>query len=374
MNNRVFRTKPFQVPAERQPGQYLIATAYFHMESSWDDWTMQKDLPMHVSFSAAGRGPVAIMPYFSAIAEGKIFSAIKFPVPEFDGHHTLYLYLPPACVENSAACAKAKIVIVTDGDWWFETPELARKLLARADSLIMERRASPFILVGVPQALTFNNGSAWGSCSRTAMYTPGPCPEAWAASMCAKTDCYGQADLYLEYLAKRVLPWVSANYHGAGMGQKTAIVGFSLGGLVSCYAAWARRDIFDAAGCSSPSFWYPQEDMCRPNVKPSLNGTYFSQVAMTQYPAPRHTRLYVSDGTSEENCMGGSSRHPGPIPLSVQAMRDAGMGDFPFEQNEGFRHDPLMGWVLDTLWRSLETIVPYERSHVKVVPSLDILV
>eukprot|EP00746_Dinoflagellata_sp_MGD_P159521 gnl/MRDRNA2_/MRDRNA2_86721_c6_seq11.p1 gnl/MRDRNA2_/MRDRNA2_86721_c6~~gnl/MRDRNA2_/MRDRNA2_86721_c6_seq11.p1 ORF type:complete len:216 (+),score=23.26 gnl/MRDRNA2_/MRDRNA2_86721_c6_seq11:44-649(+) len=189
------------------------------------------------------------------------------------------------------------------------------------------------------------------------MYTPGPCPQDWTASPCHQTECYGQADLFLKYLSSHVLPWVSANYHGAGKGQRAAIVGFSLGGLVSCYAAWARPDAFDTAVCSSPSFWYPSGA-----ANPVLNETYFAKVAMAAYPPPLDSRLYVSDGTSEGSDMGGSVTEPGPIPLTVQAMRDVGMGDFPFEQNQGFRHDPLMGWILDSLWRALEAILPCSQS------------
>lgn len=56
--------------------------------------------------------------------------------------------------------------------------------------------------------------------------------------------------------------------------------------------------------------------------------------------------------------MVGNSTHPGPVPLVVAAMREAGMGDFSFERNPGFRHDPLLGWLFGSLWRGLEAIAP----------------
>ena len=57
------------------------------------------------------------------------------------------------------------------------------------------------------------------------------------------------------FLTEVLFPLVRSE-HGVAP-SKSGIVGFSFGGLVSCYAAWARPDAFDAAGCTSPSFWFP---------------------------------------------------------------------------------------------------------------------
>jgi predicted alpha/beta superfamily hydrolase len=41
-------------------------------------------------------------------------------------------------------------------------------------------------------------------------------------------------------------------------GQKnTGIMGYSLGGLLTCHAAWTRHADFGMAGCQSPSLWWP---------------------------------------------------------------------------------------------------------------------
>ena len=159
------------------------------------------------------------------------------------------------------------------------------------------------------------------------------------------------------------LPLVQDQFHGVGTGQKAGIVGFSYGGLVSCYAAWARPDVFDAAGCGSPSLWYPHQDWCLGSgMIPSLNGTEFYEVTMTKFPAPIGSQLFVSDGTSEDGCMGGSTEHPGPIPLTVAAMRSAGMKPFVFQQNEGFEHAGSSAWLSNTLWHALSYIAPYSQS------------
>jgi len=45
------------------------------------------------------------------------------------------------------------------------------------------------------------------------------------------------------------------------------ILGSSLGGLISCYAAWTRPTIFAKAGCMSSSFWWNNEDFLNEIIK-----------------------------------------------------------------------------------------------------------
>lgn len=44
-------------------------------------------------------------------------------------------------------------------------------------------------------------------------------------------------------------------------GGRLGISGSSLGGLISCYAAWKRPHIYGRAGCISSSFWWNRQDM-----------------------------------------------------------------------------------------------------------------
>ena len=44
-------------------------------------------------------------------------------------------------------------------------------------------------------------------------------------------------------------------------GGRLGISGSSLGGLISCYAAWKRPNVYGRAGCISSSFWWNNQDM-----------------------------------------------------------------------------------------------------------------
>ena len=155
---------------------YLLATVYYETTSNPGAWKMQVDLATRVPLSAwsgAGASPVVLAPHFSPIASGSMQFAGSLPLA-LPGLPTVYMptmvYLPPACTENAAACAAAKVVIVTDGDLAL-IPSLAPRWVAWADSLNLARESRPLALVFSASGLYYADGSAW-ACSRDAIYTP----------------------------------------------------------------------------------------------------------------------------------------------------------------------------------------------------------
>lgn len=65
----------------------------------------------------------------------------------------------------------------------------------------------------------------------------------------------GRADAYVAFLCDELKPWVDATLRTLPGREHTAVMGSSLGGLVSFYAAWERPDVFGAAASLSGSFW-----------------------------------------------------------------------------------------------------------------------
>jgi len=357
----ILRTTPVSVPSLK--GRYALASVYWTntiLPMKMGIWQMQFDLAQRIPLEHGGS--FELSPHFLNAGRGRLSTVFNFDMPQF-GRGTVQnvsVYEPPGCVENPAACAKAKVVVVTDGQVLQHDP-MANLLIERADGLLAERRASTFLLLLVPSTFKRANETSDWSCARGAMLTPGPCDN--GDTRCGPRACdgtFGQSDALFQYIGETLLPWVAMRFHGAGRGQRAGIVGFSYGGLTSCYAAWARQDLFDAAGCGSPSLWYPTPQCVDKTAVPYLNGTYIAEVAMKKFPTPVTTRLYVSYGTAEALCMGGTYKAPGPIPLTVQAMRDAGMQKFPLEENAGYEHDAWNGWLDSTIWRALGTILPYE--------------
>jgi predicted alpha/beta superfamily hydrolase len=71
----------------------------------------------------------------------------------------------------------------------------------------------------------------------------------------------GKADAYLDFIVSTLKPKIDAIYPTKTNAQNTCIMGSSLGGLVSFYAALKYPKIFGKVGCFSPSFWFGRNEM-----------------------------------------------------------------------------------------------------------------
>ncbi|MBC8069518.1 MAG: hypothetical protein IAG13_14370, partial [Deltaproteobacteria bacterium] len=61
----------------------------------------------------------------------------------------------------------------------------------------------------------------------------------------------GRADAYADFVALGLVPFIDARYPTRSDRESTAVLGSSLGGLVSLYIAWRHPDVFGAAGSMS---------------------------------------------------------------------------------------------------------------------------
>ncbi|MGB0367903.1 MAG: alpha/beta hydrolase-fold protein [Flavobacteriales bacterium] len=69
----------------------------------------------------------------------------------------------------------------------------------------------------------------------------------------------GQGGLYTDFIVQTLKPIVDANFRTLPSREHTAILGSSMGGLISMYAAIEHQDVFGKAGILSPSFWFSNE-------------------------------------------------------------------------------------------------------------------
>ncbi|MCK5169428.1 MAG: alpha/beta hydrolase [Bacteroidales bacterium] len=61
---------------------------------------------------------------------------------------------------------------------------------------------------------------------------------------------------YMEFIVKDLKPIIDNQYRTLSNRENTAIMGSSMGGLISHYAIFEYPEIFSKAGVFSPSFWY----------------------------------------------------------------------------------------------------------------------
>ncbi|MFL0250687.1 alpha/beta hydrolase [Clostridium neuense] len=125
----------------------------------------------------------------------------------------------------------------------------------------------PFILIGIePQN--------WNS-----DFTPWPAP-----ALTKKTEAFkGEADNYLHKLIYEIKPFIDENYRTKEEPNNTALVGYSLAGLVAVYAMY-KTSVFGKIASISTSMWYDG----------------FIEFLKKNKPVSNETKVYMSLGKSEE--------------------------------------------------------------------------
>ncbi|MFG6430268.1 alpha/beta hydrolase [Roseateles sp. LYH14W] len=98
---------------------------------------------------------------------------------------------------------------------------------------------------------------------------------------------------YLDFITRTVKPFIDAGWRTKPEREHTALIGSSLGGLISHAALLWHGDVFSRYGLFSPSYW----------AAPQL----FEATARAPLPAGTRVQLYC--GNREGGSMAGQTRH-----------------------------------------------------------------
>lgn len=141
----------------------------------------------------------------------------------------------------------------------------------------------------------------------------------------------GGAASHLEAIIDQLKPRIDEQYRTRTERAATTLMGSSMGGLFSFYAAWERPEVFGGAICLSPSLWWSDRFMVR-------------RVSGGACPTPR-PRLYLDSGAAASAHEGDSATRDGVH--VVRAMHRALVGhcyapddDLYLLSWAGHRHDP----------------------------------
>lgn len=93
----------------------------------------------------------------------------------------------------------------------------------------------------------------------------------------------GRGALYLRMLVEELKPFIDGRYRTLPGRDTTALVGSSLGGLISLYAAVTHADTFGLIGAMSPSTWWNDREI-------------IARVAALGSASVRPSRIYVDSG------------------------------------------------------------------------------
>jgi predicted alpha/beta superfamily hydrolase len=97
----------------------------------------------------------------------------------------------------------------------------------------------------------------------------------------------GEGREYMDFIVKVVKPLIDSTYRTLPDRDNTAIMGSSMGGLISHYAIAQYPQVFSKAGVFSPAYW----------TAPAVYGF------VTDHPLPRDARIYMLMGELEGDSM-----------------------------------------------------------------------
>ena len=159
-----------------------------------------------------------------------------FKIPQLNRTRRIWIYLPPDYDESKKSYP---VLYMHDGQNLFDeaTSFAGEWQVDETLNELYKNKNFRLIVIGI------DNDSS----KRMDEYSP------WKSN---KYNGGGEGDAYLDFIVETLKPYVDKNYRTMTGKQHTAIMGSSLGGLISHYGALKYQDTFGLIGVFSPAFGF----------------------------------------------------------------------------------------------------------------------
>jgi len=223
----------------------------------------------------------------------------RFASARLGSMRDVWIYLPPSYAGSSA---RYPVVYFHDGQNVFDAATAFAGVEWQADEALEALARSGTALEAIAVAIA-------NTPQRIDEYTP---------VTDARHRGGGRAHAYLDFLVRELKPHIDAQFRTLAAPRHTAIVGSSLGGLVSLFAGIAAPDAFGLVGALSPAFDWGAYD---------IEYRYRSAAAGG---GPGHrlpSRLWIDMGTRESADAGGAARAVADLNRFATLLRACGYAD-----------------------------------------------
>lgn len=202
----------------------------------------------------------------------------------------LTIWLPPG---YDADTRRYPVLYMHDGHNLFDPAKSNFNKIWAADKAMLKAVASgavePHIIIGI-----------WApGADRFRQYLPRDIYDAASPALKARMQVAATgpivSDAYLAWIAGPLKTWVDAAFRTRPGAGDTAIMGSSMGGLMSCYAFVSRPDVFGRAGCVS-SHWPAVDPRMVEGGDPELMQLWSRWFAQ-KLGRPDGRRLWMDHGT-----------------------------------------------------------------------------
>lgn len=188
----------------------------------------------------------------STAAKNVFVLSENFYIPQLDRKRKIRIYLPP---NYDTSLKSYPVLYMHDGQNLFDnaTSYAGEWEIDETLNKLYKEIGFELIVIGI------DNGGE----KRMDEYSP------W------KNKKYGggEGDAYLDFIVQTLKPYVDNNYRTKSNKENSAIMGSSMGGLISHYAGLKYPDIFTKIGVFSPSFWFSKDTFYYTKKHAQLNNT-----------------------------------------------------------------------------------------------------
>lgn len=200
-----------------------------------------------------------------------------------DVQQVLYVSLPR---DYESSTARYPVVYLLDPDYAFA---IAHNVV---EHFVDRGNLDPLILVGIGYPGQSQDIPTYRR-HRTRDYTPTHTLRGGYGEAFQRFS--GEGPAFLEFLDKRLLPFIDGRYRTNG---ERALVGHSYGGLFVTFALLTRPELFNRYLAVSPSYWYDDRVVYRMEEKAAtmrtdLNARVFLTAGALENPP--HTRIALAD-------------------------------------------------------------------------------
>lgn len=171
----------------------------------------------------------------STVAENVHIVDENFYIPQLDRERRIWIYLPP---DYNNTQLTYPVIYMHDGQNLFdEQTSFAGEW--EIDETLNDLANQGF---SVPIVVGIDNGGI----HRISEYTPWVNPSYGG----------GDGDKYMAFIVETLKPFIDDNYRTQTDRDNTALMGSSLGGLISHFGSLKYQETFSKAGIFSPSYWF----------------------------------------------------------------------------------------------------------------------
>ena len=174
----------------------------------------------------------------STAAENVMILDDNFLIPQLNRNRRIWIYLPP---DYDSSVKNYPVLYMHDGQNLFDafTSFSGEWEVDESLNLLFDLGDQGAIIVGIEN----------GGVHRIDEYSPWENPQYGG----------GEGAQYVDFIINTLKPFIDQNFRTRPGRDYTGILGSSMGGLISMYAAIEHQEVFSKAGIFSPSFWFSNQ-------------------------------------------------------------------------------------------------------------------